>query len=350
MTDNPVPDTTAPADPPPDNTMRRNAIIATVAAIVLLLIALALSGSFGSSSDTGASPSPSASASDEPSEEPSESPSEAVATPEPTPTPDVCAKDGLALVAAGSLTVGADNPAFPPYYQGPPDGETATDPWEFGDPTNGQGFEAATAYAVANALGFATEEVSWIPVPFNNAIQPGKKAFDIYLTQVSYSPERAQAVDLSDGYFDLNQAVVGLAANPISAVTTVSGLKDFRLGAPVGTTSLTYITDVIQPTADPSVYDTLDAAIQAVSAKQIDGVVVDLPTAFFIRDVQLTGGQIVGSLPAVGEVEHFSIALDLGSPLTPCVNRAIASIIDDGTLEAITNKWINDQGAPALTP
>lgn len=296
----------------------------------------------------GASPSPSAAPTESPSAAVSEAPSASVA---PSATADACSKDSLALTTPGTLTIGADNPAFPPYFQGPAEGETATEPWEFGDPNNGQGFEAATAYAIAESLGFTKDEVTWIPVPFNNAIQPGDKAFDLYLTQVSFSEERTQAVDLSDGYFDLVQAVVSLADNPIASVTSVAALKDFKLGAPVGTTSLTYITDIIAPTADPSVYDTLDAAIQAISAKQIDGVVVDLPTAFFITAVQLEGGKIVGSLPTAGqEVEHFSVVLDKGSPLTPCVNEAIAAITADGTLAAITDEWITGQGAPVLTP
>jgi polar amino acid transport system substrate-binding protein len=319
--------------------MRRSATVATTTLLLSLVVA-ACSG-------TGATPAPSVAA---PSEAPSTAPSEAASV-APSPTPDACAKENLALTTAGTLTVGADNPAFPPYFQGPAEGETATEPWEFGDPNNGQGFEAATAYAIAEQLGFAKEEVTWIPVPFNNAIQPGDKDFDIYLTQVSFSEERTQAVDLSDGYFDLNQAVVGLADSDIAEITTVAGLKDFRLAAPIGTTSLTYITDVIAPTADPSVYDTLDAAIQAVSAGQVDGVVVDLPTAFFITAVQLEGGTIVGSLPAAGqEVEHFSVVLDKGSPLTACVNGAIAAITTDGSLQAITEEWITGQGAPALTP
>lgn len=269
------------------------------------------------------------------------------ATAEVTPTPDACATDNLETLTAATLTIGADNPAFPPYFQ-PSDPAVVGSVWEFGEPTNGQGLEAATAYALAQQLGFTSDHVVWVPVPFNNAVQPGPKAFDIYLTQVSYSAERAQAVDLSDGYFDLNQAVVGLADNPIASVTTVAGLKDFKLGAPVGTTSYQYIVDQIQPTQDPAVYDTLDAAIQAVSAKQIDGVVVDLPTAFFATAVQLDNGKIVGSLPTVGEVEHFSIALNLGSPLTPCVNAAIGAIKADGTLAAIVDEWITNQGASAL--
>lgn len=318
--------------------MRR---IVTLPAIGLLAILVAACSG-------GASPSPSAAPTESPSAAVSEAPSASVA---PSATADACARDSLALTTPGTLTIGADNPAFPPYFQGPAEGETATEPWEFGDPNNGQGFEAATAYAIAESLGFSKDEVTWIPVPFNNAIQPGDKAFDLYLTQVSFSEERTQAVDLSDGYFDLVQAVVSLADNPIASVTSVAALKDFKLGAPVGTTSLTYITDIIAPTADPSVYDTLDAAIQAISAEQIDGVVVDLPTAFFITAVQLEGGKIVGSLPTAGqEVEHFSVVLDKGSPLTPCVNEAIAAITADGTLAAITDEWITGQGAPALTP
>jgi polar amino acid transport system substrate-binding protein len=266
----------------------------------------------------------------------------------PSPTPDACAAANLTTLTAGKLTIGADNPAFPPYFQ-----ETTPKPagsvWELGDPTNGKGLESATAYAVAKALGFTQDQVVWKPVPFNNAIQPGPKQFDFYLSQVSYNADRAKAVDLSDGYFDLNQAVIGLKANAISKVTTVAGLAAFKLGAPVGTTSYQYIVDNIKPTVAPSVYDSLDAAITAVNAHQIDGVVVDLPTAFYASSQQLKDGTIVGSLPtAGGTIEHFSLALNLNSPLTVCVNAAIASIKGDGTLQSIVTQWITSQGAPEL--
>lgn len=265
----------------------------------------------------------------------------------PVATPDPCAAANLKTLAAGTLTVGADNPAYPPYFE--PDQPAASgSPWELGDPTNGQGLEAATAAAVAAKLGFAPSAVTWVAVPFNNAIQPGPKTFDMYLTQVSYSAERAQAVDLSDGYFDLNQAVVGLQEDAISKVTDVAGLKAFKLGAPVGTTSYQYIVDTIKPTQAAAVYDTLDAAVAALQAKQIDGIVVDLPTAFYMRDAQLTGGVIVGSLPTVGTVEHFSIVLDKGSSITPCVNQALAAMKADGSLAAIVQQWITSQGAPEL--
>lgn len=266
----------------------------------------------------------------------------------PSPTPDACAATNLKTLTAGKLTIGADNPAYPPYYE-PSATKPAGSKWELGEPTNGQGLESATAYAVATALGFTKDQVAWVSVPFDNSIQPGPKEFDLYLSQVSYSADRAKAVDLSDGYFDLNQAVVGLKADAISKVTTVAGLAAFKLGAPVGTTSYAYITEQIKPTQAPSSYNDLNAALTAVKAGQIDGVVVDLPAAFYITAAQLDNSTIVGSLPtAGGTVEHFSIVLDLGSSLTPCVNAAIAAIKGDGTLGGIVTKWITSQGAPEL--
>jgi polar amino acid transport system substrate-binding protein len=283
----------------------------------------------------GASPSPSAVA--------SASPAPSVAA-SPSPSADACAKDSLTTMTDGKLTIGADNPAFPPYFSDDP-----KDPaWEIGNPNNGKGFESAVAYEIAKRLGFETTDVTWVPVPFNNAIAPGDKPFDLYLTQVSYSAEREAAVDLSDGYLDQSQTVIALADNPIASVTTVEGLKAFKLGAPVGTTSYDYIVDNIKPTTEASVYDTLDAAIQALSVKQIDGVLVDLPTAFYATAAQLDNGKIVGTLPTVGEVEHFSVVLDKDSPLTECVNVAIGAMKDDGTLKTITDEWITGAGAPEL--
>jgi len=247
------------------------------------------------------------------------------------------------------LTVGADNPAYPPFYI-PSDPAPADSEWELGDPTNGKGLESATAYAIAEQLGFTRDDVVWVVAPFNTVIAPGDKDFDMYLTQVSYSDERAEVVDLSDGYFDLNQAVVALEDTPIANVTTVAALKEFKLGAQVGTTSYDYIVENIQPTNEPAVYDSNDAAIQALSGGQIDGVVADLPTTFYMRDAQLDGGKIVRSLPTAAgeEVEHFSVLLAKGSALTECVNRAIQALKDDGTLDVIRDEWIGGSGAPEL--
>jgi len=261
-------------------------------------------------------------------------------------SPDACAPENLKLVTAGKLTVGTDNPAYPPWYGGD---EKA--PWKISDPYSQKGYESAFVYALAEQLGFTDDQVTWVYVPFNNLIQPGAKTFDFDVNQVSYSAERAKVMDFSDSYYDVNQAVVALKTNAIANAKSVADLKAFRLGAAVGTTSYAYITDTIQPTAKPRVYDTNDAAVKGLQAKQIDGIVVDLPTAFYMRDAQLTGGTIVGSLPTAGTQEYFGAVFQKGNPLVACVNDAIGALRDDGTLDQLNQEWIVSQGsAPELQP
>ncbi len=244
--------------------------------------------------------------------------------------------------------MGADNPAYPPYFEF---SDTNTEPWELGDPTNGMGFEGAVAAAVARELGFAPETTTWVVAPFTTAIGPGAKDFDIYVTQVSYTAERAQAVDMTDGYYDVAQAIVAAKGSPLASVTTVAGLKDFTFGAQVGTTSYGVITDTIAPTKDAKAYDTNDLAVQALKNGRIDGLVVDLPTAFFVTAVQYGKGTIVGQFPAPEGGEHFSMVLDKGSSLTACVNAAIGRLKASGELAAITQEWLADKAdAPVFQP
>jgi polar amino acid transport system substrate-binding protein len=309
--------------------------------------ALALVAAFAAACSSGGA-SPSAVPSQAPSVAPSVAsvaPSEA---PTPSPTPDACAPANLALKTAGKLTIGTDNPAYPPYYAARTGGNTP--PWDKdqGDPTTGEGFESAVAYAVAQQLGYAKEDVVWVVAPFNTAIAPGPKAFDFDINQISYTPDRAQSNDLTDGYYTFNQTVVVRKDSAFAKVTTVSGLKDAKLGAQVGTTSLAAIQNVVKPTKEASVYDSNDAAIQALEAKQIDGVVVDLPTAYFLTTIQAPDTTIAGQLgtAAGGAPEHFSLLLDKGSALTPCLNTAIAALQGAGTLDALRNKWLPDKTNP----
>ncbi len=282
---------------------------------------------------------------------PTEAPSATAAPTQaaPTESPLACSPDTLQTLTAGTLTVGTDNPAYPPYFE-PSDTNTA--PWEIGDPTNGKGFESAVAYAVANKLGYAPDKVTWAYVPFTNAYAPGDKPFDFDINQVSWKPERAATADLSRGYYFVSQSVVALKDSPISKVTTISGLKPFQLGAMVGTTSYDTIGNVVAPDKEAMVYDTNDAAIEALKNKQIDGLVVDLPTAFYITAAQMDNGVIVGQFPqATGQGEYFSLVLAKDSPLTPCVDQAILALRADGTLDQITQTWLADKAnAPVFQP
>jgi polar amino acid transport system substrate-binding protein len=260
---------------------------------------------------------------------------------------DACAKGSLELVEAGRLTIGTDNPAFPPWFEGgTPEGSS----WEINDPSTGEGFESAVAYAVAEELGFADDEVEWVVVPFNNSFRPGEKDFDFDINQISVTEERDRAVDFSDSYYEVNQALVGVEDAPITDVTSLADLKERQLGAQVGTTSLQYIQDNIQPTKEPRVYDTSNDVVAALNGGQIDGIVVDLPTAFFlVGSGEVKNGAVVGQFPSVGGQEHFGMLFEEGNPLRDCVNEALATLKEDGTLEEIQQQWLSEKtSAPVI--
>ncbi|MEP7335453.1 MAG: ABC transporter substrate-binding protein [Actinomycetota bacterium] len=258
-----------------------------------------------------------------------------------------CDKAQLELVSPGKLTVGTDNPAFSPWFEG---GTPAGSDWEFNDPNTGEGFESAVAYAVAEQLGFTKSEVAWVVVPFNNSFKPGPKNFDFDINQISVTDERDQAVDFSDSYYDVNQALVVLNGTPIADAKSLADLKQYQLGAQIGTTSLGYINDTIQPDKDARVYDTSNDVIAAINAKQIDGLVVDLPTAFFLVGAEeVKNGKVVGQFPSTGSQEHFGMLFQEGNTLRDCVNEALAALKADGSLEQIQTEWLsNKTSAPVL--
>jgi polar amino acid transport system substrate-binding protein len=249
-----------------------------------------------------------------------------------------CQKANLTTRTPGKLTIGTDDPAYEPWFRG-------------NKPDSGEGFESAVAYAVANQLGFARGDVTWTRVTFNNAIAPGPKSFDFDINQFSITDERKQAVDFSSPYYDVRQTVIATRSSKIAGAKSLADLANAKLGAQVGTTSYQAITDVIKPTAQPNVYNTNDDAKKALENGQIDGLVVDLPTAFFMTAAELTDGVIVGQVPQVGGTpEQFGLVLDKGSPLTACVSRAVDRLRASGMLAALEKQWLAQvAGAAELT-
>ncbi len=261
-----------------------------------------------------------------------------------------CAKANLTLVKPGQLTVGTDNPAYPPYFQG---GTTTGSEWKFNDPNNGKGFESAVAYAVANKLGFTKDQVKWIVAPFNQTYAPGPKSWDFAIEQISYSAKRAQAVDFSDSYYDVNQALVAVKGTPITGAKSIADLKSYTLAAPIGTTSYDYIVNVIKPSKEPGTYNSLSDSVAALNARQVDGIVVDLPTALFIADPnvqEVKNSVVVGQFPTVGTPEHFGMTFVKGNSLAACVNRALAELKADGALQAITKEWLSEKTNVGVVP
>lgn len=261
---------------------------------------------------------------------------ESSGTPSTPSGPNACSKEKLALKTPGAFTVGTDKPAYAPWFVDD-------------DPSNGKGYESAVTYAVAEHLGFAASEVKWLTVQFNAAFAPGPKKFDLDVNQISISEDRRKAVDFSSGYYDVRQTVITTAGSKIAGAKSVAELADAKLGAQVGTTSYTALRDVVKPKQTPAVFDTNDLAVQALKNKQIDGIVVDLPTGFYMTAAQLDNGEIVGQLPAGGQSEQFGFVLEKGSALTPCVSRAVDALKADGTLAKLQQQYLTAEGAPELS-
>ena len=249
-----------------------------------------------------------------------------------------CAVADLNLVTAGQLTVATGELIFPPWV-GSPDGEG------FDSPESGIGFEAALVYALATEMGFTNEQVVWTRTGFDEVIAPGEKAFDFNIQQFTISSDRDEVVDFSDPYYSNAQALVAFPENPIASATTLADLTDALFGVQIGTTSLAYIEDVIQPGTEPAVYDTTVDATAALTAGQVDGLVVDLYTAYYMVGAELTGAVVVAEFAApAAEPDEFGLLFEDGNPLRACVNVALAALQADGTLAALEDEWLVSAG------
>ena len=263
------------------------------------------------------------------------------------PTVSAASAASCPTVTDGQLTIGTDNPAYPPWYAG----GTKSSKWKINDPATGKGYESAVAYAIASKLGYTKSHVSWTYVPFNRAYAPGSKSFDFDINQISYTPARAKVVDFSRSYYDVNQAIVVNKGTKIASVRSIKGLASYKLGAQLGTTSYAFIKRRIKPSQQPAVYGSNAAAVLSLKNKQIDGLVVDLPTAFYVTAVQVPNGKILGQFENASgtSTDHFGVVLAKGSPLTACVNRAITSLRTNGTLKRLQQLWLaKATGAPIL--
>ncbi|WP_043614986.1 ABC transporter substrate-binding protein [Nonomuraea candida] len=258
------------------------------------------------------------------------------ATAAPT-TSTACAKEQLQLLTPGKLTIGTDKPAYEPWFKDD-------------DPSNGQGFESAVALAVAGELGFDRTEVQWATVKFDAAFAPGKKQFDFDVNQVSITPDRAKAVDFSKGYYTVKQAVVAIEGGKYAGAKSLAELADAKIGVQVGTTSLDAVRQVIKPSDDPNVYNEQIDVVNALKNKQVDAVVVDLPTAFYVTAAQVDNSKIVGQFSATGGTpEEFGLVMEKGSPLKPCVDKAVETLKSKGELAKIEQAWLGSAaGAPEL--
>ncbi|HEX6117550.1 MAG TPA: ABC transporter substrate-binding protein [Solirubrobacterales bacterium] len=250
-------------------------------------------------------------------------------------TADDCTPEKLETLEPGKLTVATDSPAFPPYF-------------EDDDPTNGEGFESAVAYAIADELGYDEADVEWVVEPFNSSYAPGPKDFDFDVNQISITPRRAEQVDFSSPYYEAEQAVVVLRDSDLAGATSLADLADADIGVQIGTTSQEAVEASIEPTAAPQVFDTSNDVVSALKNEQVDAVVVDVPTAFFLTATQVPEATTIGQFPAPGG-DQWGALLEKDSPLTDCVSFAIDELSSSGELADIEAEWMSEATkAPVL--
>ena len=252
------------------------------------------------------------------------------------PSGTSCRSGELATKTSRRLTVATGRPARSPWF-------------EAGNPSNARGYESAVAYAVAAELGFSADDVDWIEVPSAVATNPGEKDFDVDVDQVEITPERQQSVDLSSAYYRVPQVIVTMEGRSIAGVRTIAGLRGARLGAARGSGGAGAITDRVKPRNAAQEYTTRDGAVRALVAGEIDGLVIDLPTALTLISSRLTNGQILGRLPVDGDAAQFGLVLAQGSLLTSCISNAVSALRADGTLARLQTRWLDGAGAQLLS-
>jgi polar amino acid transport system substrate-binding protein len=250
-----------------------------------------------------------------------------------------CAASSLSLYKSGQLTVATDSPAYSPWFDN-------------NDPGNGKGFESAVAYAVADRLGFAKSQVKWVVEPFNSSYAPGAKNFDFDINEISVTADRAKVVDFSTGYYTANQGIVVLDSSKFAGAASLAQLKDAKIGVQVATTSYDAVNNLIKPIKQPSVFNGTDDAAHALKNKQVDAIIADLPTAFYLAGAEIDDSKVLGQFDYTGSTadqEQFGLLLKKGSALTSCVNQAIAALKSSGELQKITDQWLSQSAnAPKL--
>ena len=229
------------------------------------------------------------------------------------------------MKVAGQLTVHTDQPVYAPWFVD-------------NDPSNGEGFESALTYALAERLGVAADQVMWGVTPVVESFAPGDKDFDFYITEVLITDQRKQAVDFSDPYYVSRLTLVAQKDSPVFDAQTLADLKAFTFGAQTGTNNATYITEIIQPDQPLVEFDTNLETMQALSDGTIDAILEPLQTGLEMETFQFDNLALVALLPDSGH--DMGMVFEKGSALVPFVNQALQSFKEEGTLDALIAHWL----------
>lgn len=247
-------------------------------------------------------------------------------TPAATPSVEIGDPSVLPLKEAGKFIVHTDEPAFEPWIVD-------------NDPTNGEGFESGLIYALAAQLGFEQDQVEWGRTPWNNSFAPGPKPFDVYIGQVSITPERARAVGFSRPYVQGQLAVITMEGSPVMEAETFADLAEFSWGVQIGSTYYSYLDEYIQPTGEVMVFDTNLDSLTSLSNGTTDAGLQDLQIAYYVTGEQFPEMEIAGVLPVRAD-GGSGLVTEIGSELIPYLDAAIIALENEGTIQELFDEYL----------
>lgn len=248
-------------------------------------------------------------------------------------SPVACDPASLPTLTDGRLTVGASDPFAP---------------WYIGDRTSGKGFESALVYAVAGKLGYTHDQVTWVNVAFDQIISPAQKPFDLAAYQVTITDARRQAVDFSSPYLTTRQGVIVADRGKYAGATTLAALDGAKVGVTAGQTSLDAAKAAWGDKVQVVPFNAAGDGMQALSAGQIDAMVMDVDQGVAAATVYFPDTQVIGTLPPVGAPEKLGLVLDKGSALTACVSQAVDTLEAGGTLAKLRTEWLKSDDITVL--
>lgn len=209
------------------------------------------------------------------------------------------------------------------------------------------GFEYCMAANMAYRAGL--ERVVVVNRSFAQILTGQAKGFDIALSQITITPERAKVVNFTEPYFNSDQAVLVKKGTKVDS----ENIRKLRLAARQGSTTLQYVMEHIKPVEHPKVYAENSAMYAALAANQVDAVLYDTP------NVMARAKQSNGMLEVAGRYntgEQWGGIVNKDSPNLAVFNKLIADFKKDGTFERLSNKYLTPSlgmdpaKLPVLTP
>ena len=239
---------------------------------------------------------------------------------------------GFSPVQEGVLTVATNLPA-PGFWNG-------DDPSQITG-----GFEYGIARELAERLGLE-DGVRVVNVSFDALVAGQAKDFDIALSQVTITEDRAKVVDFTESYFSSDQ---GVMVRRGTRVPDLAAARALQWGVQASTTGQTFVEERIKPAKETRVYSETTQAFTALQANQVDAVLLDTAIVLGQASQPNSPFEVVGQFRAG---ESYGGVLPKGSPNREEINRHLSEMKDDGTISRLGDEFLRPEFGqdPAKVP